>query len=279
MNIKVIACDVLNREISMISSQSEHFVDVTFLPQGLHNEPDLLRRTLQEQIDLANKGFHLRYLEKTSLDDFSLFDYDFIVLGYGLCSNGIAGLSSARIPLVIPRAHDCITILLGSKERYREYFDSHKGIYWYSAGWIERTLQPGEERYRRIYDHYVKKYGEDNANYLMEMEQAWFKSYHYAAYIDWGLPRSSFYRDYTKQCAKFLGWQYDELKGDRGLLENIINGRFLGNEVLLAPPGEEIHPSYDDMIICSQRKEAECPMKARHDCPKSAIPPDGPTGS
>lgn len=249
MKIKVVACDVLNREISMLASQSRHFVDVTFLPQGLHNEPDKLRAALQEQINLANEGFDLKYLEKTSLSDFKMFYYDFIVLGYGLCSNGIVGLKSEKAPMVIPRAHDCITLLLGSRERYKEYFDSHKGVYWYSAGWIERTLQPGEERHRRIYERYLKKYGKDNADYLMEMEQGWFKEYQYATYIDWGFPAADEYRRYTQECARFLGWNYDELCGDRKLLEDMLNGRFDEDRVLVVQPGQKVFPSFDERII------------------------------
>lgn len=255
MHIKVIACDVLNREISMLSSQSRHFVDVRFLPQGLHNEPDKLRRALQDEIDAANRGYKLNYLEKASMKDFNLFGYDFIVLGYGLCSNGIVGLTSEKIPIVIPRAHDCITLLLGSKERYKEYFDSHRGVYWYSAGWIERTLQPGEERYRRIYDRYVEMYGKDNADYLMQMEQGWFKEYNYATYIDWGFPRSDFYRRYTRECAEFLGWHYDELPGDRVLLEKLLNGEFNEDKVLVVHPGKTVCASFDDSIICAEDAE------------------------
>jgi hypothetical protein len=83
----------------------------------------------------------------------------------------VVGLTSRRLPLVIPRGHDCVTLLIGSKERYREYFDTHRGIYWYSSGWIERTLQPGRERYELTRRHYMETYGEDNAEFLMEMEQ------------------------------------------------------------------------------------------------------------
>ena len=43
--------------------------------------------------------------------------YEAILLGYGLCSNGLVGLTARSIPLVIP-VHDCITLFLGSKEQY-----------------------------------------------------------------------------------------------------------------------------------------------------------------
>ena len=55
-----------------------------------------------------------------------------------LCSNGLVGLTARNIPVVVPRAHDCITLFLGSKERYLDYFQSHTGVYFKTSGWIER---------------------------------------------------------------------------------------------------------------------------------------------
>ena len=64
-------------------------------------------------------------------------DFEAILIGYGLCSNGIMGISSNKYKLVIPRAHDCITFLLGSKEKYSKYFTDMPGTYWYTMSWIE----------------------------------------------------------------------------------------------------------------------------------------------
>lgn len=243
VKIKVIACDVLNREISFLCSQSTCYVDVTFLHQGLHTVPDKLRTSLQEQIDIANRGFPYNYFELSP-------NYDYIVLGYGLCSNGISGISSEKIPLIIPKAHDCITLLLGSRKKYREYLKKNPGTYWYSRGWIERSIQPGEERYNGIYAEYVEKYGEDNAEYLMEMEQGWFKNYNNAAYIVWEyLGNSDYYRNYTKRCTEFLNWSYCELDGSQLLLQKIINGIIDEDEVLLVPPGKKVIQTNDCSII------------------------------
>ena len=41
-----------------------------------------------------------------------------MVLAYGLCGGVTAGLHAGSITLVIPRAHDFITIFLGSRDRY-----------------------------------------------------------------------------------------------------------------------------------------------------------------
>jgi hypothetical protein len=115
LRLQLIVCKVLQREAYYCAAQSPHCVDVVLMEQGLHEEPERLRREVQKA------------LERTH--DAQGRSYDASLLGYGLCSNGTVGLG-AEIPLVIPRAHDCITMLLGSKERYQEYFDSHRGTYW-----------------------------------------------------------------------------------------------------------------------------------------------------
>jgi hypothetical protein len=243
LKIKVFACDVLRREISYLSSRSLCYVDVSYLPQGLHESPDKLRAMLSEEIEKANEEFPFQHNSEN-------VRYDFIVLAYGLCDNSIAGLKSEKVPLAVPRAHDCITLFLGSKRRYADLFAEYPGTYWYSRGWIERSLQPGKERYEKTYQTYVEKYGEDNAEYLMEMEQGWFKSYNRAFFIDWEeLGNSEYYRQYAKACAVYLKWNYQEEKGSPALLERMLNGEFDAEEVLVIPPGKIIAPSYDEGII------------------------------
>jgi hypothetical protein len=243
LKLKVISCDVLRREISYLTGLSPCFVDTVFLPQGLHESPDKLRAMLAEEIEKANQEFPQRLYEKHDY-------YDYIILAYGLCDNAVAGLTSSRVPLAIPRAHDCITLLLGSREKYSRLSAEHPGTFWYSRGWIERSLQPGKERYERAYESYVEKYGEDNAGYLMEMEQGWFKSYSKAFFIDWkDLGNSEFYRAYTKESADYLKWSYEEAPGDPSLLAKMLRGEFDENEVLLVEPGKTVSPSYNEGII------------------------------
>ena len=243
LKLKVIACDVLCREISFLASRSPCYVDVSYLPQGLHATPDKLKVLLAECINHANCEFsHTHNNKKTC--------YDYIILAYGLCENSIVSLISPGIPLVIPRAHDCISLLLGSRKRYQELFKENPGTYWYSRGWIERSLQPGEERYMNTRLEYIEKYGEENADYLMEMEQGWFKKYDRAFFIDWEeLGNSEYYRTYTKNCAAWLKWKYQEEPGSSLLLKKLLSGVFDENDVLVVPPGKTIVPSFDEAII------------------------------
>ncbi len=225
MRLQFITCKVMQKEAYFCAARSRNVVDVVLMEQGLHDEPQRLRSEVQKALD--------------NTCDIQGRPYDASLLGYGLCSNGIVGLS-AKIPVVVPRGHDCITLLLGSKDRYQQYFDSHRGVYWYSAGWIESGKQPSEERYETLLREYKAKYGDENAQYLMEVEQGWIKEYNWAAYIDWGLVDSDQHRNYTKRCAEFLNWDYDELQGDPGLMQKFVDGQWDDGEFLVVKPGQQI---------------------------------------
>ncbi len=225
MRLQFIVCKVMQREAYFCAARSKNGIDVVLMPQGLHDEPDMLRSEVQKN------------LKRTS--DIQGRAYDASLLGYGLCRNGIIGLS-AKIPVVVPRAHDCITLLLGSKEKYQQYFNSHRGVYWYSAGWIESGNQPGKKRYERTLKEYEEKYGQDDARYLMETQQKWIKQYNWATYIDWGFANSDEDKKYTKRCAEFLRWNYDVLKGDPGLMQRLVDGDWNDCEFLIVKPGQKI---------------------------------------
>jgi hypothetical protein len=225
MRLQFITCKVLQREAYYCAARSKNVVDVVLMEQGLHDEPDKLRTEVRKALENTH--------------DIQKRPYEASLLGYGLCSNGIVGLS-AEIPIVVPRGHDCITLLLGSKDKYQKYFDSHRGIYWYSPGWIESGKQPSKERYDKLLEEYKKKYGDDNAQYLMEVEQNWIKEYSWATFIDWGLTDSDEYKNYTKRCAEFLHWNYEELKGDPALMQKLIDGDWNESEFLVVRPGQKI---------------------------------------
>jgi len=235
MKLQFIVCKVIQREAYFCAARSKNIIDIVLMPQGLHDTPDKLRSEVQKALDCTC--------------DIQGQPYDASLLGYGLCSNGIVDLS-AKIPLAVPRGHDCVTLLLGSKDKYQEYFDAHRGVYWYSPGWIESSWQPGKERYEGTLKEYKEKYGEDNAKYLMEIEEKWMREYNWATYVDWGLGESDEYKEYTRRCAEFLGWNYDEIKGDSGLMQRLVNGDWNDKEFLVLKPGEKIVQNLpsDDII-------------------------------
>jgi hypothetical protein len=239
LRIAVITCAVLEMEVNHYAQGIDHVVHIELLEQGLHNEPPKLREQLQAAIDrveLANP------------------DAEAIVLGYGLCSRGSEGVRTSRCRLVMARAHDCITLLLGSKERYARYVAAHPGTYWYSPGWNKHHTPPGKERHDRLLEQYVQAYGEDNAAYLMQMEQSWFTSYDRATYVDLTIGATSADIAFTRECADWLKWEFDHQRGDATLLRDLLAGRWDDERFIICEPGQAFTMACDHRVV---RREDE----------------------
>lgn len=246
MILKVLACKVLSREISLLTPHNPHFLDVTYLRQGLHDRPDELRRVLQSEIDAIDDDTDIHSVA-CELEGKTI---DAIILAYGLCSNGIQGLRSKKYPIIVPRAHDCITLLLGSKEKYTQHFDEMNGkTYWYTPGWIENTSMPSRERYEFLKEKYTREYGEDNAQYLLDMELNWQEAYDYCAYVKWNGLMDEGFLTYSKECAQYFGWHFRIFEGDDSLMKDMLTGNWDDERFLTIKPGDVIEASFDDDII------------------------------
>ena len=203
MRLKLIACEIMYRELCTAVARSVNLVDVEFLPKGLH--------------DIGQAGMSSRLAEVLAGVDETR--YEAVLLGYGLCSNGLVGLTARSIPLVVPRAHDCITLFLGSKERYLEYFQGHPGVYFKTSGWIERGvgLHQGDERATQSqsalpqsYEDLVARYGEDNAKFLYE-ELCNMRHYAGLTFIEMGIEPDDRFQRQSEAEAEARGWQYEKL--------------------------------------------------------------------
>jgi len=236
--IKLLACEVIFRETCLAAAHSRSVVDLVFLRRGLHSNPDTLRETIQAAIDETD--------EKVC---------DAVALGYGLCSNGIAGLRARGIPLVMPRAHDCITLLLGSKEAYEKCFSARPGTYYYSGGWIERMNDSVPRRAEdgagldASFEELVEKYGQDNAEYLWGPQASWLEHYTHATHIDTGLGDLEGYREHTRSVAEQHSWEYEDIPGDLALIRALVDGEWDEDRFLVVPPGRRIVPSQDAGVI------------------------------
>ncbi|MBN4061049.1 DUF4445 domain-containing protein [bacterium AH-315-I18] len=114
---------------------------------------------------------------------------------------------------------------------------------------IDITPPPGPERHQKLYDEYCEKYGKDNADYLMETEQHWFSTYDRAAYVHLTVGATHQDKQYTKDCADWLKWNYDEEAGDPDLLASMLAGRWDNERFLVLMPGQKICMTGDDRIV------------------------------
>ena len=94
-----------------------------------------------------------------------------------------------------------------------------------------------------------EKYGEDNAQFLIEQKMGWYKNYSRALFVNMNLGDVEYYRRKTKDSAEFLNWEYKEIEGNISLLQKFVNGDWNENDFLIIEIGQFIKPSYDDKIV------------------------------
>ena len=236
---KLISCNIFQRELCAAIALSPNIVDPEFLEVGLHENSADLKRRLQERADEASNGA-----------------YDAVLLGYGLCGNGLAGLTARGLPLVIARAHDCCTMLLGSRAAFLEAFGESLSASWSSAGYIERStgifrhaepiLSSGE------YAELAAKYGEENARYVydtlhppIEEKELRFIETPETAHL--GFERA------MRAKAEEEGKEFRLLRGSSRLLRALVAGSWDPEEFLVVPLGASIAPLYDHERVFEAR--------------------------
>ncbi len=196
-------------------------VPLVWLEMGLHDSPDLLRRTIQERIAAVEANAEITT----------------IILAYGLCGNGLAHVTSGRCPLVIPRSHDCISVLLGGPEAHASVLAENPATYFYSPGWIRGRRVPGPDREAHLRAMYGERYPDDEEMVadLIEADTETFAHHNCAAYVD--LTDDPDAEDYCRSCARHLDWNFRRLEGNPSLLRDLLFGPWDPDRFLIVPPG------------------------------------------
>jgi|TARA_B100001079_G_scaffold263333_1_gene266409 hypothetical protein len=241
MNFKLISCEVFKRELLDCIYKTKNSIDAEFIAKGIH--------------DLHREGMQKRIVKSIQQADEKGFDA--ILLGYGLCNTWIYGLSAKKTPLVIPRSHDCIGILMGSKRKYLDYFFNNPGTYFQSVGWMENTENDEsikKKSLQRLYgmdipkDELIANYGEKNAQYLID---AMVQTKHYSniVFIETGIDPKGLYSKRVQEKAINKRWSFDKVTGSKKLLQKLINGNWPNSEFLYIQPGSVVQQSIDDDLI------------------------------
>ena len=243
MRLKAISCQVFTRELEQLLASSQHTVDLDLVPMGLHSLGVDMRPHLQERIDAADP-----------------LGYDAILLVYALCGRGTEGLRAGQTQLVLPRAHDCIGILMGDRHRYQAYFEDHPGVYYRSPGWSEFqtpdlklepafTSQKNPLGEQNTLDEFIAKYGEDNGRYLYDQFSAFRSHYSGLTYISTGIASDDARKSQARAEAAQQGWAFEEVAGSLSLLERLINGPWDAADFLVVPPGAQVRATLADGIV------------------------------
>jgi len=206
MNAKVFVCSTLADEIEKVLP---HGMSCERLPYALHREPRKLNSELQDRIDAD-------------------LEHDTLLFVYGLCSNGVVNLHSKTHTLVIPRVHDCISLLLGSRQVYQQEFNKNPGTIYLNKGWIDQGAEPRAE-----FLEYCGKYGEENARYIIDTE---YHHYNRLVFIDTGVGNHESYKGAFKTSSGIYGSSFEEKKSSCQLIERLVMGDW-DKDFVVIPPG------------------------------------------
>jgi Protein of unknown function (DUF1638) len=224
--IVIVTCQVLASALERLLPAGLA-TGVRLMEYGLHRVPVKLTGAVQEALD---------EIEQPSL----------VVLGYGLCGNGLKGIRAGAHTLLVPRTDDCIAILLGSYKTYMRQFSAVPGTYWLTKGWLEAGSHPLKE-----YDEYEAKYGPSEAMWLLDQQ---YQHYERIVLVAPNAEEMAAYRSQAQEVARFCerwGMRYEEVLGSddyvhrlielaAGLRDGTIKPEAAGPDFLVFPPGGEI---------------------------------------
>lgn len=217
----LLICDVLLDEVNALLAELglEARPRVEFA-MGLHDTPERLREALQGGIERLEAEGCGR-----------------IVLVFGLCSNSILGLRARQAELVLVRAHDCITLYLGSRERYAQVQRAEPGTYWFSPGWCKGQRVPGPGHFERMQREFTARFDDpEDVEYLLEMEKEKYRHYQCAAFTHLGCGDVDGCRAATQESAAALGMRFEEVAGDDRLLRALLAGPWVDDARFLVVP-------------------------------------------
>jgi hypothetical protein len=228
---KLLACEAVQGVLDSLLPNCKNAVDVTYVDKGLHSVGHV-----RMPIELQK-----------AIDALDLAGYEALLLGYGLCNNGICSLH-ADIPLVVPRAHDCTTFFMGSKEKYRAYFDSNKGSFFVSAGSDWGDLLNGFD-IEILRAEYLEKYDEEDAEYLLQTLGDPLREYRQLTFVNNGVGDVAGLRAQAQEIAASKSWTFDEFPGSTDLLRRFLDGEWDAKDFLVTPPGSQIERAFAEEEI------------------------------
>jgi len=203
INRTIIACGGIESEIKAVQKRYAFNVKLISMPQNLHRNPEKMTDLLQDKINQESD------------------EGNTVVLGYGLCSGGTAGLFAPENGLIMPKLHDCISMYLGDKEEYNKIFKKYRGTYFLTKQWIDNQLDP----LGLVNNEYTERVGPEMAKEAMETE---LKNYNYIAFIDTPGSESekNKYIEVAKENAKVFEKQFIEIKGSDRFFKKLLDGQY-----------------------------------------------------
>ncbi len=213
--VTIVACRVMEPEFEAVRKNHDN-AEILYLDQGLHRTPQKMAAQVQSLVDQAAEAA------------------DRIVLGYGLCSNGIVGVQARQQGLIVPRCHDCIAFFLGSPKAYLEDFNSRPGTYYLTPGWIAERKDP----LSIIREEYEPRFGRETAEWVKREE---LKHYTHLVLINTGVAAIEPLQKIARENAQFFNMQYVEIEAESlAYFNKLVKGPYDSHEFIHLSPGDVV---------------------------------------
>lgn len=243
----VVACAVLEDELTAINASLGSPIRVwRWVEPALHERPSALGQALRHAVEDVERT-------EPGVDE--------IILGIGLCSRGLEGVTAGRCTLIAPRSDDCIGLLLGDPGLYRREVAHVPGTAWFSRGWVRHGVAPGPEKLQRYAEQLAARFKPDEVEYLVEIERAALRAYTRAVYVTLTVAGRSEHDAgaSASRAADEMGWNFTQMEGDPALLSALLAGPHDEQRFCIARPGQHFRIAADDGIIVACEREVDGP--------------------
>ena len=204
---KIIACKTIEDELIAAIDKTGVDYPVIWIESGLHDSPAKLNARLQAELDSI--------------------EADRVLMAFGYCGNALLGLATGGFETVIPRADDCISLMIGSNKE-RSAVSADYAAYFLTAGWL-----CGERNIIVEYLHTLNKYGQKKTDSIM--------SRLYGNYRTLGLLNTGAYPvepliEATREIAGALGLEQKIIPGTIRFIESLLTGPWRQDMFIVKPP-------------------------------------------
>lgn len=256
-NTVVIACEMIEDEVRAAMESTWADYPVIWVERGYHNEPDDLREELKVLVRYAEtsiitgdirtkeltdnpyasipESMKTRKQKRTATTNLSPGDeinqdLENIIIVFGLCGKGAAGIGSSSSRVIIPRFDDCVNMMLCPEKREKRAY-MKAGITYLTRGWTE-----DKGSLLSIYNECLERYGEKRGRKAFKLM---YDSYTLAAVIDDGCYDLEPVEEYARKTSELLGLDICTVDGSIHVFEKLLSGNW-DDDIIVCEPGEVI---------------------------------------
>jgi len=215
----IVACEAFRGELEAFKDSIT--VNIIWIQQALHDDPDKLHLQVQEKILEAEK-----YLSPG----------DIVLLFLGNCGGALKGISSKTLTITYPGVDDCIPVILGSMERFKALQAQRLGTFYMNKNWIDAGQDPLSSSKK-----YKETYGEKKG---WKISKLMYKHYTHFSLIDNGCYDLENYRSHVHEACEKFEKIYSEEKGNLKFVEAILNRQCQMVTILPNPQSDESNQTY-----------------------------------